>query len=353
MRIMLMGFMLLGSQLLLAQTYDCLSNFQFVAQHLETNYPGFADKVTPENIDRYWRFRDAFETKSKNLDNQDDCMDAINEFIAFFRDGHIQLFDPNGPLENHYLYPNQGAFDLSDKLPMVAFEQLSTQTAYLRTGSFNERMFRSIDSIVNHNSQLLDHADHIILDLRGNEGGATFTYRPILPYLGLDSIHHVGFDVLATEDNISAYQRLLESPYMPDNQKPYIQQNIELMQQNLGQLTSLSDDYTEYVTKNEKPQRIVILIDNNCGSTTEHFLLIAQQSEQVILMGAPTIGMYDYGDMRNFSLPDPSLQLWCATNRSRRLNTNQGIDNMGIQPDIPLNSNKDWVAEALLFLEEK
>ena len=188
--------------------------------------------------------------------------------------------------------------------------------------------------------------------MRGNEGGATFTYQPILPYLGIDTIKHIGFDVLATKSNIMAYERLLESPYMPENQKPYILRNINLMKENIGNLTSLSDDYTEIIAKNNNSQNIVILTDNNCGSTTEHFLLIAKQSEMVTIMGEPTIGMYDYGDMRNFSLPDLELQLWCATNRSRRLDAGAGIDNIGIIPDIPLNKNRDWIEEATQFLEE-
>lgn len=352
-RTILIGFILICGEFSFAQQYDCLKNFQFVKQHIETNYPGFKDKVNSENLSSYLQFKEEIETRMQDLKTQEDCINVINQFIAFFRDGHIQIFRKNSPIENYYLYPKKGSFNTLQGVKHIDYRQLTSRTVYLRIGSFNEREFNSIDSIAQKNHKSLKNSDNIILDLRGNEGGATFTYQPILPFLGLDSIQHIGFDVLATEDNIAAYQRLLESPYMPENQKPYINRNIQLMKQNIGKLTSLSDDYIESITKNEKPQSIIVLIDNNCGSTTEHFLFIAKQSKKVTIMGEPTIGMYDYGDMRSFLFPDPELQLWCATNRSRRLNTGGGIDNIGIQPDIPLNKNKDWIDEAILFLEQK
>ncbi|MEM9052179.1 MAG: S41 family peptidase, partial [Bacteroidota bacterium] len=143
-----------------------------------------------------------------------------------------------------------------------------------------------------------------------------------------------------------------DSPYMPENQKPYMRQNIQRMKENMGELVSLSDDYTQYIIKNDKPQLVVVLIDGECGSTTEHFLFIAKQSKQVTIMGRPTIGMYDYGDMRNFIMPDADLELWCATNRSRRLNSGEGIDNSGIHPDITLNMNQNWIDEAMILLND-
>ena len=129
----------------------------------------------------------------------------------------------------------KGTFNTLQGIKDFECKQLTSRTAYLRIGSFSERFFKIIDSIIINNQELLSNSENIIFDLRGNEGGAVFTYQSILPLLGLDSIHHIGFDVLATEDNIAAYRRLLESSYIPENQKFYIRRNIELMEENIGE----------------------------------------------------------------------------------------------------------------------
>ena len=334
------------------QKCDCEKNLHFTQNHIEKNYPGFPDKVNSKTLKSYQKIKNNTLENSRKITVLEDCISVIYEYISYFRDGHIQIFGKNGPIPNTSLYPNHDQLKHDYTPYSIEFKQLTNKTVYLRFGSFFPGFYQQIDSIVQNNRTQLKSAENIIVDIRGNEGGATFTYNPILPYLGLDSIHFIGFDVLATDDNIKSYEEQLNSPYIPDNQKQYIRRNIHTMKQNKGKLTSLGDDYTQLVSKiDDKDRKVAILIDNDCGSTAEHFLFAAKQSKYVTLLGEPTIGMYDYGDMREFSLPNTSIKLWCATNRSRRLNVEKGIDNIGIQPDIPLNRNKNWIKEALFFLE--
>jgi C-terminal processing protease CtpA/Prc len=46
------------------------------------------------------------------------------------------------------------------------------------------------------------------------------------------------------------------------------------------------------------------------------------------------------------------LQLSYATTRSRRIDTGAGIDNKGIQPDIRLDGNDDWIGRAVEYTEQ-
>ncbi|MEM6895203.1 MAG: S41 family peptidase [Bacteroidota bacterium] len=333
-----------------AQESSCLQNLDFVIKHIEKNYPGFTDKITSKNQDIYHSFKRTLRSNVANT-SSNDCAKILNEFLAYFKDGHLQLFDESGPVSNTFLYPNRNYPRDYPVHPTTYFEKLDDNTALIRMRSFYQREYPKVDSIIKAHKKTLSQVGQLIIDVRGNEGGATFTYSPILPYLGLDSIQHVGFDVLATEDNIEAYRELMESPYMPADQKPYLQRNIDVMKANPNQLVSLTEDYAEYVNQDERVHSIIILIDNTCGSTTEHFLFAAKQSPYVTLMGEHTIGMYDYGDMRRFDIPNSNWHVWTATNRSRRLNHGGGIDNVGIAPDIFLNHNRDWITEAVQYFE--
>ncbi|MEN0002912.1 MAG: S41 family peptidase [Bacteroidota bacterium] len=345
-------FLLLYTLSLKAQDCNCLENFEAVVTHIEANYAGIADKITSANQQEYQTFLATSRQKAKQTRQEAICLEILMEYIAFFQDGHIQLTGRQGLVTNRFLYPNYAETTSDITGPAVAFEQRSAQTAYLKIRTFYEGFYTQIDSTIRVQDAALRKSKNLIIDLRGNDGGAVFTYQRLLPYLGLDTIQFIGFDVYATPANIAAYERQLESPYIPENQKFYIRQNIERMRAGQGKLVSLSGDYFQVIEQVEGPQRIAVLIDNNCGSTAEHFLLVAQQSDRVVLMGEPTIGMYDYGDMRPINLPSIPYRLWCATTRSRRLDRNLTIDNIGIQPTIPLNRNKDWIREAQDFLED-
>ena len=336
------------------QGCDCLSNFEFVRDHIERNYPGFQDKVTVQTRESYDAHTDRATEKAASIREMASCVPILYEWIAFFRDGHIQLAGPDGMTVNRTLYPNYHHNAVPGETGYLDFKMIAAGTAYLKISSFNERIYAPLDSLLSQIEGELREARYLVLDLRGNEGGATFVYRPLLPYLYTDTIWYTGFDVLASPANIDAYERQLESPYLPENQKPYVRANIERMKEHAGQLIPLSPDYYDVMEPADPaPHRILVLVDGNCGSTCEHFLLAAQQSKKVQILGEPTIGMYDYGDMRSFEMPCTAYRLYCATNRSRRLNKGAGIDQRGIIPDIPLNRNKDWIREALLLLKDR
>lgn len=85
----------------------------------------------------------------------------------------------------------------------------------------------------------------------------------------------------------------------------------------------------------QQPSRVAVLIDGRCGSSCEAFLLEARQSEKVRLIGRPTGGNLDYGNMFPHPLPS-GRTVWASTTRSRRLPENP-IDDTGILPDVEMD----------------
>ncbi|AXY78403.1 hypothetical protein D3H65_32380 [Paraflavitalea soli] len=128
------------------------------------------------------------------------------------------------------------------------------------------------------------------------------------------SIRNTTAEFLATQTyigNLQAYKKTLDKNAPTDD----IDKKIAQLQANLGKFVNFSDSgkpvYIELIPKVAKsPQHIVILADKGTGSSAEYFLFIVR-------------------------LPD------------------YPVDNIGIQPDLYLDSSvKDWVEFALKYVEE-
>ncbi|GAB2701286.1 hypothetical protein GCM10027037_28050 [Mucilaginibacter koreensis] len=104
--------------------------------------------------------------------------------------------------------------------------------------------------------------------------------------------------------------------------------------------------------KLSEPSKIVILIDGNCASSTEEFLLFARQSTKVTLMGKNTSGTLDYSNVLEVPFSCMPYILRYSSSRSNRVIHGEGIDNTGIKPQYYLSDKDDWMEKAVVFLEK-
>ncbi|MCX2478250.1 S41 family peptidase [Pedobacter sp. MC2016-15] len=230
---------------------------------------------------------------------------------------------------------------------------LSAKTLYLKISTFNQGNAANIDSLFKVNAGRLAAMPNLILDLRGNGGGADFSYRPITPYLYTGTMRLTGADVWSTDDNIAGWAAVATTPGLPPDQKTFIGEVIQKMSANKGKAVSFSEDRS--ITRDSiaaYPKKIIILMNKNCGSTTEEFLLMAKQSSKVTLMGEHTAGVLDYSNMRGGAFSCMPYMLYWATSRSRRIDQGLAIDNVGIRPDQLIAEGKDWIEEARNFAEK-
>jgi Peptidase family S41 len=235
----------------------------------------------------------------------------------------------------------------------IQARRLSDKTYYIGIGTFDESNTWPVDSLFHADSAILASVPNLVLDLRGNGGGSDFVYSPLRAWLYTGPVTVAGVDVLATDDNIGGWAALLDAKDIPEENKATIRRIIAQMQRRPGQMVAI--DHGDTITLPEVrafPQKIVVLIDEDCGSSTEQFLLEAMQSRKVTLMGQHTAGVLDYANVRDVALPCLPFILHYATTRSRRVDLGKGIDNVGIQPDVLLAADKDWVEEARGYLEK-
>ncbi|MBW8684366.1 hypothetical protein K1Y79_08475 [Chitinophaga sp. B61] len=104
------------------------------------------------------------------------------------------------------------------------------------------------------------------------------------------------------------------------------------------------------VTK--QPEKVAVVVNNFCGSSTEYFISLTNQSQKVITYGSPTIGIMDYEGMSNPTiLPYDKFILTIPITKSSWTDT-KPIDQTGFAPDVlltlPENKWIDFVLDDLL-----
>ncbi len=215
---------------------------------------------------------------------------------------------------------------------------------YLRFPDFWTVTPEHVDSIMNANHEKLIAAEFIIIDVRDNGGGNDNTYYPVLPYLmsGPIQIPNTGFWM--SEYNIKQF--LKTSDFEDKTYEEYTEEE----RQTYDYLMTFKDSvYFEdpdnyfYTFKPDTlysgPKKVILLINEGCGSSGETFIYRANQSDKVVVYGQNTAGVVDgfnglSKDIGCFELTYPSSY------RAMDLDKNP-IDPYGIAPDVYVDENID------------
>lgn len=75
--------------MLQAQTNDCLKDFNFLVDKIKADYPGYNDKVKPENIRKLITLEKALRNKI-NL-YPDSCSSYLKQYATYFKDNHLRV----------------------------------------------------------------------------------------------------------------------------------------------------------------------------------------------------------------------------------------------------------------------
>jgi len=146
----------------------------------------------------------------------------------------------------------------------------------------------------------------------------------------------------------------LENKNLSKEEFDYHTRTLALMEKGRGKwVTNNNDSVYSAFTPKAFPKKIIIIMNNECGSAAEEFLLAARQSTKVTLVGENSIGNLDYSNIVTTPFSCFPYTLVYATTRSRRLDLGQGIDNVGIAPKIYLPADKSWIQEAQKIAEQQ
>jgi hypothetical protein len=232
------------------------------------------------------------------------------------------------------------------------YKKLNDSTGYLRIRSFNLIYAKGIDSVIRTNLKSIQSMPRLVIDLRWNGGGGDHAMSFLQPIVYTNPVKNIGVDLLLTPDNITAWENAVNRyrEVLPKKEYDHLMQLLDQGRGKERTMVNFAADYTGTLPAVwPMPSKVAIVINNGCASATEEFLLFAKQSKKVVMAGEPSNGSLDYSNVVQKKFYGPDFQLSYPTTRSRRLEVGLGIDNVGVQPDIPLDlTSGDWLNELLM-----
>ncbi|SDC18738.1 S41 family peptidase [Acinetobacter boissieri] len=321
---------------------ECLQDINFTAQFLLENDAGIKAKnwvVYPENIQK---ILEAQKEKVVDVKTVRDCIALVRPFLNAIRKAHIGLQSES--LLSLFLKTSE-----PNKEESVTTQKLSELTSYIAVPSFGLSVKKQLESLIENNQDNILHAKYLILDLRKNGGGFDDAAEPLFKLLGEAEYWSEIPQIYISPANIQAYKDLQNR--IPDEElKAQLAAIIKKMQSKKNGWAYTTEDNTalqsKKITKKDvlaNPVKVVVLIDENCGSSGEEFVKSVRQNPRVVTMGQNTYGALDASNVREKQTPSKKLYIWYATTYVHR-RAGQEIDNIGIPPSIKLPKPVDQQA---------
>lgn len=268
-------------------------------------------------------------------------------------DRNLLFHEKGGPLLVKVYPETPGAVDVAaykESLnTKVLLKELDPRTLLLQLPSFLPVNAPAIEAAIRDNREKILETPNLIIDLRGNHGGADFTFQSVLPFLYARPVQVHGFDLYATEDNARYYDELTADPDRPEEQKEKYRKTAAELRANLGKFIPGVDTIVEFETVFPNPKRVALLVDRGCVSSCEGFLDFARQSGKAKVFGENTGGAFDYGNISVVRTPCQDYAIAYGTARKRG---RQGsVDLTGFAPDVRIPEGElfpvEWVRRAL------
>ncbi|MCF6350947.1 MAG: S41 family peptidase [Flavobacteriaceae bacterium] len=268
----------------------------------------------------------------------------VSSFITFIKTKpEIKIKDVNKEL--YYK-------SIISEYPFV--EKISNNTILLRIPSFMYENKKIIDAVLNENDSLIRNTKNLIIDLRNNGGGADRSYSNLIPYLYTNPYRVIGVERLSTDLNNQRIKDGVNNPKTSEKDRKWGTESLEKLEKNINGFVTLGARININIkdTVYPFPQNVAILINENCGSTTEQFLLAAKQSKKVKLFGTTTAGALDISNLNIVKSPCNDFELIYGTSKSLRI-PEMTIDDKGIQPDFYFDKTikpYEWIKKTIEIL---
>lgn len=325
-------FALKGQELPAFNLAQNIEDFEFALEELESSYSGFDTYVNDLTRTEY---NNIVGQLRKDIDGGRVGWDAALQLYSWFDDGHLGLSLPYRIAEK-YMSGKHGYNPYSEIQPYEptrVAKEVTPKTYLVRLPDFadEELTIEWIDSVINLVQS--KQYQNLIIDLRNNGGGDERYWHPFLPLI---------YDHPGTVKSVEYRNSPQNIAYLQaaSTEFPEAQMILDKIAENPSARFVLLTDTEDYdvdvvPTNGHKPNKIVIIIDNNVASAAEEFLLQARAvSNHVTIYGKEnTNGMLDCGSVRENILPNSQIPIEIPTARSCRL-PNNGIDKTGIAPDV-------------------
>jgi hypothetical protein len=91
-------------QFAIAQDCSCEQSLNQLQSAIEKNYAGFDDKVNVKTKKIYEKLIQKLKVEALTVENEKGCHDILKNYVAFYKDGHLNMEDFRGNLLNNLKY---------------------------------------------------------------------------------------------------------------------------------------------------------------------------------------------------------------------------------------------------------
>ena len=306
---------------------NLLRDFDEGISAVERNYAGFSDKVTDRTRAVYESLKDSLRTALAG--GTASFEDAFGCYLAWFKDYH--LHDVCGAQDKYMpgpvdyaalmLYRPADVFcKVDDNTFLIRYTSCAWSSQRVRWTKKAVRAFRK------------SGCENLILDLRGNHGGADQTSRAFLELLYDHDGHYPGHELRNTAANIELFRQAA-----PKDRR--LQRRLDACERSGDEYPTLFQDVAiHYDRISSLPVAAAILIDNQTASNAESLVLnLREISDRVLVFGRESsLGCVDYKNPFLFTLPTGRNKFRIPVIRRLGL-PESGIDATGIIPDVTVD----------------
>lgn len=329
--------------------------YEFGIKELEQNYAGFEFKVTDENRAEYEQIKQ--EYRDSIARGQMYGPVGVAEMCCYMQDFHLgcsfRMWSNRFPMHWPSYRQEMKAYD-----PQPVAQKLDEATFLLRFPSCmgDDAYVKWVWDAVEEYRQ--SGCTNLIVDIRGNGGGADWQYRPIKNILYKQPGKTHGVVMRNSPDNRDRWRQ-----YGPEDE--WINALIDSATVHAADpWFPIGEEYEthEMEVDPRRPQKAAVIIDRSVGSSGEQLLLdLRAVAPDVKFYGRDnSLGCIDISNVTAVQLPHTPNSLHIPTTISRRVILGEGlIDGIGIEPDVrialplpdSLTDNIDpwvlWVGEEL------
>ncbi|MEL7120592.1 MAG: S41 family peptidase [Bacteroidota bacterium] len=157
---------------LTAQECNCIEDYQFIVEKIESEHPGFKINVNKNNIEAYEEWKSSIQTEIQEKQPEEkECLKLLNKYLSFIKDKHLKVYKPKRNETGEIQYK---------KRPLPSFKSLDDEINYAKVPSFHASLWRELDSFYDSITPLVKEKKYLIVDIRNNGGGGERMYNQLL-----------------------------------------------------------------------------------------------------------------------------------------------------------------------------
>ena len=303
-----------------------LEDYDYAVKYIEDNYSGFSFWVVDSTRADYEatkaRLRDQVERGERP------GWDAVSAYTGWFSDFHMAVSVYNG---NPFAYFKRSIMVYVDSIqeyrPTAVACKVTDKTFLIRFpscgGNPDNKWIKN--SVKQYKKS---RCENLILDIRGNGGGADHFFYPYRKLLYDHEAPYTAIEFRNTPQNM-AYLKSMD--WFRGVQRAAVEHpELEFIPLGHGTIHSKKRD--------KKVRRAALIIDNDVASSGEEMVRqLKATSDRVTVYGRDnTLGCLDFSNVSRVQMPHCGLSFGVPLSRSEAL-PESSIDKNGIAPDVRIN----------------